>query len=473
MCYVYIPDICYNTWQEVYRSDTSQSIDGLEKAIDKIELTNLKYIIDDKKIVTVKESASYSEGIWSESVYELNKSSWKTFAGISQRMFRVMANAIYQVMTMVNLKGDKISRTLTTVNVTWYNKELAEESQCLHNTKGLSVPEASLLLSRIQNGSSLGSSCIITGGNKVVIEKMYSMGKQIMGSYLVYQPNLFWFLERYISTGYRAFVPWKVGGGKFKSNVTKKYAYKWCTDDCWLKIFSADEFGNGLHGSVSLLARALLSGHKLRVHIKGMAANTKSVYIRGQTISAALQEIMDPVKPERISLSGTALRKIVSSNGEVQTRRYTFETDSVLGDLQEHLAVVWFVDTREWISVLSIARSGQVVSGSLSHLRQEVLNGASVRIVLTFASGMYQIVDADHIEVYSNGHVAAEIIYHVNVQYEDNYITFESVSKHHLWSAIVTTESDFNTFLYTYKRKMGKQYILTTHIDKYSWFIQK
>ena len=113
------------------------------------------------------------------------------------------------------------------------------------------------------------------------------------------------------------------------------------------------------------------------------------------------------------------------------------------------------------------------MSGSLSHLRQEVLNGASVRIVLTFASGMYQIVDADHIEVYSNGHVAAEIIYHVNVPYEDNYITFESVSKHHLWSAIVTTESDFNTFLYTYKRKMGKQYILTTHIDKYSWFIQR
>ena len=472
MCYVCFPDICYNTWQEVYRSDSSQSIDGLKEIINKRELTDLKYITGEK-IITVKQSGTYSGEIWSDSVYELSKSSWKTFADNPQRMFRGIANAIYQAMMMITLGGDQISLTSSTEKVTWYNKEFSEESQCLKNTNGLSVPEASLLVSRIHNGSSLGSSSILTDGQRVVIEKIYTIAKEKQGSYLQYKSPPFWTLERYITSGYKSVVRWMVREGTFKSNVTKKYAYKWCTDDCWLKIFSADEFGNGLHGSVSLLARALLSGHKLRVHIKGMAANTKSVYIRGQTISAALQEMMEPVKPERMSLSGTALRKIVSSNGEVQTRRYTFETDSVLGDLQEHLAVVWFVDTREWISVLSTARSGQVVSGSLSHLRQEVLNGASVRIVLTFASGMYQIVDADHIEVYSNGHVAAEIIYHVNVQYEDNYITFESVSKHHLWSAIVTTENDFNKFLYTYKRKDGQHHIGSFDVDKYSWFIQK
>ncbi|XP_041376968.1 uncharacterized protein LOC121389415 [Gigantopelta aegis] len=475
-CEITVQDSCFKQWQAFYNSETDESIK--EFKLDKREIfgVKIKYITDDKKINTVN---TFGQNTWSQSVHELNKSSWNSFDANPRRIFRDTLNWKYQSVMAIDIAGSLTSTSSSTIKATWYSKDFSAGSQCFESddTGVFRISDSRLLVSKLRGGStimSFSSLFIRPDGQAIAAELIGELGQTKMTPYIKQKTPPYWYLLRFPTNGSLLVLRWNVGEGTYKS-VSKHagHSLTWCTDDCWLKIFSVNTFGKTFHGSVTVLARALLSGHRLRVYTGDVASSTKAVYIHGQTISACSDDRMEPIGVTGFDPSGTTQRQIVSSNGQIQTRRYTFDTDSVLEELDEQQNIDWFVDTREWIQVLSMTGDGQNLSGSVADLREKVLMGASVRIVVEFTDGMCQIVDADQMEVSSSGHVAAEIIYHANTEFGENYnITFTAASSHHLWSAIITTEGDFKKYLYTYKRDSGHHESVSSSVDRYTWFVQ-
>ncbi|XP_041376645.1 uncharacterized protein LOC121389095 [Gigantopelta aegis] len=473
-----IDDLCYQQWLLI--RENPQSFNALYVASKKSCAIKLKFVTSDKKIHAINSFGVSGDKTWAQSLFHLSKSSWNTFHTNPQRMFHTTVNAKYQTVVAFDIEGSMASSSTKDITATWYLKNFSNVTPFFKNDASGAVVTGDLhaLVAKIRGGSAIVSlpTVFVSEDSKQVAGGGFDrLAKTITSTYASFSLKPFWFLYRYTSSGSKHVLRWHVGEGSYKSNKTNHVSNTWCTDDCWIKIFTVDQLGKGVHGSTTQLARSLLSGHRLRVYVVGVAANTKTIYIHNETITACLQDMMEPIGVDNLDQSGTAERVMTSSSGQIQIRAYTFETDMIKNDAQVQKNIDWFVDTREWIQVLSVAGDGQTMSGSVADLREKVLMGASVRIVVEFTDGVCQIVDADHLEV-SAGHVAAEIIYHANIQFGENYnITFAAAaaSFHHLWSAIITTEGNFNKYLYTYKKTGGQHKNKTVlQVDRFTWFIQ-
>ena len=414
---------------------------------------------------------------WAQSVHHLSKSSWNTFETIPRRTFESTANALYQTVVSFDVSGTYIGSSTAEIAAKWYVKNFTELVPYFENDANGAVVFGDLhsLAAKIKAGSALTSypTVFVTADSKVIsVSAISHVGQTFSATYVSLGAQPYWFLFRSTSAGQIYVLRWNVGEGTQRSKKKSSMSKKWCTDDCWLKILTSDQSGKEDHGSATHLAQALLSGHRLRVYVVGVAADTRAVYIHGSIISASLEDMMEPIGISDFDPSGFATRVLVSSSGRVVFRTYTFETDTIKGNSQGQVTVDWFVDTREWTRVLSLSRDGSILIGSVTDLRQKVLGGASVRIVVELLTGGFLIVDANHLEVSSAGHVAADVTYHVNTEFgENNAIHFTAGSAHHLWSAIITTEGTFNKYLYTYKKNTG-QHTPVVDVDRYTWFVQ-
>ena len=381
---------------------------------------------------------------------------------------RDMFDAVYQTAMEFNIDGSRVSMSSSTIYSTWYTKSVTDSSRCLSSNN------INIMRSKIENGSAISyrdAPLILADDQSISGDHITSVGQRFpkVSKYPKYTSTPYWYFTRYYTTEKVSVLRWAVGLGTKISAISKSRRYIWCTDDCWVRTLTGDSYGKQLFGSTTQLAQALRSGHQLRVNIPGIAAPTKAVYIHGNTITACLKDIIEPVGVANYDQSGTAQRKMVSTNGQVQTRRYTCETDTIIDDLQEQHPINRFVDTREWIQLLSVSGGGQILSGTVRDLRERVLLGASVRVVVDHTDGVCLTVDADHLEISPDGHVAADVIYHANIQFgENDNITFTHASSYHLWSAVITTEGDFRKYLYTYKIHGGQhQTISSNDIVKY------
>ena len=410
---------------------------------------------------------------------QLSRDSWNSFLVNFTRIFTIIMDGKYQTEIESDLLGQFKKESTSMINVSWFGKDFTDGSPCFTNDDDgvIQLGNIDELRSKIDGGSAMTFFSYIyvqPDGEEVAGENLNELSQYFNYLYATSIKPQYWYLVKYTTTGFWYILRWMISDGSFVSNVTRRRDFAWCTDDCWLKVFKANQLGQGLDGSTTQLAQALRSGHQLRVKIADMAANTKAVYIYGQTVTACLEDVMEPLGVTQFDRSGTAQRKMVSSNGLIQTRRYTLETDTVVEDLEERHTIDWFVDTREWIHVLSVKSGGQIVSGSVAHLRDGLLKGASVRIVVDYVYGMSEIVEADHLELSRNGHVAADVINHVNIQYEgDDDITFAPASSHHLWSGVITTEGDYRRYNYTYKRGGSQQESVSSIVERFIWLIQE
>ena len=430
----------------------------------------MKYVIDGRKINLVQNSGNESDTAWAQTTYELSKSSWNTFDDSPNRLFRIIRNGKYQNLMIFDINGSPITlSSLSVINAKWYVKTLTQEDMCCSEDE-----ELGLKVTRGSAVPSLSSLFVRRDREAIVGESTTSVGNAYTSPHLTYILPPYWYMERYSTTGSVYIFRWFIGRGGNFSESSRQLNQSLCTDDCWVKMLGVDESGKTLQGSAIGLARALLSGHQLRIYTRSVASATKAIYIHGQTVTACLEDMMQPVAAKKFGTHGTAQRKMASSNGRVQIRRYTFESNAIIEELQKQQTIHWFVDTREWIQVISVGKNGQILSGSVTYLREKVLKGATVRIVVEFTSaGVYQIVHANHLEVSPSGHVAADVIYHSNIQFGDYLnISFPPASSHHLWSAIITTEGEYRRYLYTYKRINGQHETVSPNVEKYTWFIQ-
>ena len=431
-----------------------------------------KYVTERKKIRTTS-SMGYKDYIWAETIFGISKSSWNAFDLTPKREFELVKDACNYAVSTFNISGPFVTLSYATKNTTWYIKDMTDGSPCIENDQNgkFTVGDFQSLLSRIKTGSAIESisTLFVESDEKVMAAERFNQISILFENGHLRSDMI---ITRYASDGSLYELYWFTDTGIKGKDIEGSYVSTWCTDDCWVKVFTADEVGKGLHGSSSQLAQAVLSGHQLRVYTQGVASATKAVYIHGRTVYASLWDMMEPIGVSNFDQTGKAQRKIVSSDGLVQTRRYIFETDTILEDLQEHQSIDWFVDTREWIKVLSITRAGQILTGSVSDLRQKVVKGASVRIVVEFNSGVYQIVEAEYLELSPDGHVAADVLYHTNIEFTENNITLTPASQYHLWSAIITTEGDFKVYLYTYKKSGGQHVDRSADVHRYDWFVQ-
>ena len=397
-------------------------------------------------------------------MFRLGKASWKTFYPNSNRIFEVIVNATLKIRMSVYMNGSLKSTSLLTFNSKWYTKDLTDGSPCNTDT----------LRSKIRNGSSIpyfGTLFTQTDGEVIAGDTRYCNFKDF--STMVFKYPAEWYLRRIFSntTAYRMYLKF----GDLPIVMPYQTNFVWCTDDCWVSAFKINESGNALDGSTIHLAQGLLSGHRLRVYMSGLASSAKTVYIHGETIYACLEDIMERTGVAAFDGAGTAQKTIVSSKGLVQTRRYRYESDIIIEDLQEQQTIEWFVDTREWIKLLSVSGKGQILSGSVAGLIEKVLKCVSVRIVVEFTSGLYQTADAHHLQVSTTtDHVAANLLYHPNilVQLGEPHIAFTPASSHHLWSAIITTDGEYRMYLYTYTRNNDQHQTVSPDVEKYTWFIQ-
>ena len=277
-------------------------------------------------------------------MFRLGKESWKTFYPNSNRIFEVIVNATLKIRMSVYMNGSLKSTSLLTFNSKWYTKDLTDGSPCNTDT----------LRSKIGNGSSIpyfGTLFTQTDGEVIAGDTQYCNVKDV--STMVFKYPAEWYLRRIFSntTAYRMYLKF----GDLPIVMPYQTNFVWCTDDCWVSAFKINESGNALDRSAIHLAQGLLSGHRLRVYMSGLASSAKTVYIHGETIYACLEDIMERTGVAAFHGSGTAQKKIVSSKGLVQTRRYRYESDVIIEDLQEQQTIEWFVDTREWIKLLSVS----------------------------------------------------------------------------------------------------------------------
>ena len=465
-------DSCYNRWSLVYNSETLQSRSLLRTA-SKHSQFKTKYVTEGMKIRTTSSTGIDSSYVWAQIRFGISKSSWNKFDLTPKREFEVVTDTHDYFVKTFDIAGPFATNSSSTKNTSWYIKDMTDGSPCIENNQygKFTVGDFSSLLSRIRKGSAVNSrkTVFVNASGQVMAAEGYNFVGMDFNRGVLRKDV---YLSRIVSDGHSYYLLWYIDSGSKRTYYVYGHASIWCTDDCWVKVFTADQVGKGLHGSSSQLAQAVLSGHQLRVYTQGVASATKAVYIHGRTVSASLWDMLEPIGVSNFDQTGKAQRKIVSSDGLVQTRRYIFETDTILDDLQEHQSIDWFVDTREWIKVLSITRAGQILTGSVSDLRQKVLKGASVRIVVEFNSGVYQIVEAEYLELSPDGHVAADVLYHPNIEFTENNITLTPASQYHLWSAIITTEGDFKVYLYTYKKSGGQHVDRSADVHRYDWFVQ-
>ncbi|XP_041375162.1 uncharacterized protein LOC121388031 [Gigantopelta aegis] len=467
--------MCYQQWLLI--RENPESFNTLYVTSKNSCAIKLKFVTSDKKIHAINSFGVSGDKTWAQSLFHLSKSSWNTFDASPQRMFHTTMNAKYQTVVAFDIEGSMAPPSTKDITATWYVKNFSNVTPFFENDASGAFVTGDLdsLVAKIQGGSaipSLPTVFVSEDLKQVAGGGIDHLGQTFTSTYASLKSQPYWFLYRSTSSGSKYVLRWNVGEGSYRSKKLISLPNTWCIDDCWIKIFTVDQLGKGVHGSTTQLARALLSGHRLRVYVVGVAANTKTIYIHNETITACLQDMMEPIGVDNLDPSGTAERVMTSSSGQIQIRVYTFETDAIKKDTQVQKKIDWFVDTREWIQVLSVTGDGQTLSGSVADLREKVLMGASVRIIVEFTDGVCQIMDADHLEVSSAGHMAAEIIYNTNVEFGENYnIAFAAASSHHLWSAIITTEGQFNKYLYTYKKTSG-QHKTVSHVDRFTWFIQ-
>ena len=238
-----------------------------------------------------------------------------------------------------------------------------------------------------------------------------------------------WGYSLYSTNSYYDISVWKMGEHDYVNRISGYGTLKWFADSCWRHVYTNDENGKRVSGSLDQLTTAVDSGHRVKVIIGNYSIEADNVMtFRGRVIAQTLNEVTKE-DAQHLKDDLAWVWKMVHTTGTVRTRSYLVGSATNAGDATEQKTISWFIDTRPWKMVLSQARNGRVKSGSKAELRNAVKNGASVRVAIKacgcnrFSRGGawrgckgWFVIGANDVELGPSGDVAAQAVTSVGAE---------------------------------------------------------
>ncbi|XP_076464730.1 uncharacterized protein LOC143296590 [Babylonia areolata] len=192
-------------------------------------------------------------------------------------------------------------------------------------------------------------------------------------------------LSSWSTTGRRHNSRWALQGHVSQGANEDTVALDWMTDACWRHVYSHDESGHPVRGSLEELRASVRAGHRVRVVLGHVASEADVIRMRGGHVAAQLLSLMTSVASssrERHHLLHDSPRsswKVVHTTGTVWHHEVMLTNYTLLSQAPSTSPVSWFVDSRPWTSLLRLTNQN-VLSGHATHVADAVRAGASVRV---------------------------------------------------------------------------------------------
>ncbi|CAG5126821.1 unnamed protein product, partial [Candidula unifasciata] len=221
----------------------------------------------------------------------------------------------------------------------------------------------------------------------------------------------------------------------------------WYGDECWRKVFSADNFGFAVYGSLNELIQMIKLGHRVRMHFDGVTLKANGIrVVDGLVVAQTIEEYArrgtyPNYDAPFFDNKAKAVYRLVHSTGMVKTYMYTIDDFKLAGMSQTKYAIDWLVDTRPWRKILRTDALGVSTDGSPRDLEDAVYLGSSVRLNIEQdeLAGQF-FTEADNVRVsFFTNEVYAQALKHVSdekVQSVDEYSLQNDVFR---WALMVSS----------------------------------
>ncbi len=231
-----------------------------------------------------------------------------------------------------------------------------------------------------------------------------------------YQAASFQYFKDSCSTGQLTTTRWRVETNGGASDLDSQQDFEWYVDGHWQHVYTHDDSGQALDGSLAQLLAMLAAGRPIRlvlmeaspivlqpdwVVISGSHVNAFKIWRVRRDSICSLTNANDDYEWLTVTSTG-AVRRVWRHLGDPAGSPQTVSSSTVR----------WFADSRPWARAASVAAGGGLLDGSTTPtaLASAVQKAAAVRCEVTDGglTGYYQ---PGYLSVdVGTGHVAAEYV---------------------------------------------------------------
>ncbi|KAL5012958.1 hypothetical protein ScPMuIL_011509 [Solemya velum] len=256
-----------------------------------------------------------------------------------------------------------------------------------------------------------------------------------------FESDVYWRFIRICTNGNVHVSRWLIGSHDFVNETKTTIGAIWFTRELGCEkgdnaaVYTHDEGGTALCGTIQDLLDGLGNGYDVRSFAPSLGYSFPHQNMKWETTRAAGQNIWS------LSQQNDAYWWFTmwSTSGNLDRSRWSVGEATSTGHSNQRMATNWVLDPC-WALAYKHDNQGTAVEGSLDYLRDAVVKGHRVRVLM----GAYSI-EADGLTV-RNGHVNAQLLASISrsgfESYADNVYWF--------WQVIATTGS-----VRTYRYRIG------------------
>ena len=187
----------------------------------------------------------------------------------------------------------------------------------------------------------------------------------------------------------------------------------------------------------------MLSGARVRVVIgTNYSTEADNVHVHGDHVSAQLLQHVSKATWDKFKDDAYWIWMMVSTNGVMQTARYSVGSNVHRGSNSGKTSIKWYVQTSGFIPkpTYSHLANGSKVQGSLNDLESSVQNGQEIRCVINKRSGNKYTFHLQNVAINSNDSkfVSGQFLDHISSSPRKQPIQFR---RNPFWKFIVVTTS--------------------------------
>nr|KAG5685783.1 hypothetical protein BaRGS_019846 [Batillaria attramentaria] len=245
----------------------------------------------------------------------------------------------------------------------------------------------------------------VCGQSNMHLSQKYSGNNIVFNTQTPYK----WF-SSWCTNGRRDSSRWAVGGRTNRGRGSDYVSLNWYVDPCWQHVYTNDEYGDAMDGSLGMLTEAIRSGHRVRVTMANFAMEANFVRVKNGHVTAYLIDMLsnkggNSFDEFDFKTDTHYTFRLVHTTGTVRTYGYLVRNTSVpVTPVMSKQTIKWFVDTRRWHKILETKSNGVATWGMKGNLKSAIRKAANLRIGVSFdVRGGEMYVNADNARVATTG----------------------------------------------------------------------
>ncbi|XP_067654476.1 uncharacterized protein [Haliotis asinina] len=398
--------------------------------------------------------------IWGMTVRGLTKLSWDSFQTSPQREYELFLSAGKSTYMFMNDSGNETISTMH-LNITWFVKN----DQCISTSHSSDTGSVLTSMSEGEFDPFFDTYQVDDHNNTVCGQRSADVSHD---GRLAFYPSPYWFIRKDCSSGRQHVLRWRLTG-EFMNTEPRYCTMSWCPDTCWHHVFDTKASPTNKDKHIRHLFRGVQYGHNIMLKVAHVIAKAREVILFDGHVTIGVKEFWLPADKDAFSSGSLQAWMIASTNGRVVQCIHFPESPRVKEIKEEEKHSTWFLDSRQWDKVLTIAGTGTVLSGSKSTLLSKINEGRSLRVGVLLTNEMYKALEVDSVDVSRNGQIAVNIIHNVDmVLRQGDNLGFSDTCR--MVSSIITTEGSYK--MYRYNIGAGGNHSIVTGVTKIEWFIE-